>query len=67
MLQLKKLGVDDIVHFDFMDPPAPETLLRALETLNFLGAVDDDVSCRLSCQNGFEKRSFTNIVPYIIF
>lgn len=21
MLQLKKLGIDDLVHFDFMDPP----------------------------------------------
>lgn len=21
VLQLKKLGIDDLVHFDFMDPP----------------------------------------------
>eukprot|EP00761_Pharyngomonas_kirbyi_P002306 gb/GECH01002310.1/.p1 GENE.gb/GECH01002310.1/~~gb/GECH01002310.1/.p1 ORF type:complete len:696 (+),score=175.79 gb/GECH01002310.1/:1-2088(+) len=41
VLQLKKLGIDDLVHFDFMDPPAPETLMRALELLNFLGALDD--------------------------
>jgi pre-mRNA-splicing factor ATP-dependent RNA helicase DHX15/PRP43 len=39
---LKKLGIDDLVHFDFMDPPAPETLMRALELLNYLGALDDD-------------------------
>jgi len=25
-----------------MDPPAPETLMRALEQLNFLGALDDE-------------------------
>ena len=25
-----------------MDPPAPETLMRALELLNYLGALDDD-------------------------
>jgi len=25
-----------------MDPPAPETLMRALELLNYLGAIDDD-------------------------
>lgn len=31
VLTLKKLGIDDLVHFDFMDPPAPETLMRALE------------------------------------
>ena len=42
VLQLKKLGVDDLVHFDFMDPPAPETLMRALELLNYLGALDDE-------------------------
>ena len=42
VLQLKKLGVDDLVHFDFMDPPAPETLMRALELLNYLGALGDE-------------------------
>jgi pre-mRNA-splicing factor ATP-dependent RNA helicase DHX15/PRP43 len=42
VLQLKKLGIDDLVHFDFMDPPAPETLMRALETLNYLSALDDE-------------------------
>ncbi len=42
VLQLKKLGIDDLVHFDFMDPPAPETLMRALELLNYLGGLDDD-------------------------
>lgn len=42
VLQLKKLGIDDLVHFDFMDPPAPETLMRALELLNYLGALDDE-------------------------
>ncbi|MEQ2188956.1 Pre-mRNA-splicing factor ATP-dependent RNA helicase dhx15 [Goodea atripinnis] len=42
VLQLKKLGIDDLVHFDFMDPPAPETLMRALELLNYLAALNDD-------------------------
>lgn len=42
VLQLKRLGIDDLVHFDFMDPPAPETLMRALEVLHYLGALDDD-------------------------
>ena len=42
VLELKKLGIDDLVHFDFMDPPAPETLMRALELLNYLGALDDE-------------------------
>lgn len=42
VLELKKLGIDDLVHFDFMDPPAPETMMRALELLNYLGALDDE-------------------------
>ncbi|KAJ0396847.1 hypothetical protein P43SY_001794 [Pythium insidiosum] len=42
VLTLKQLGIDDLVHFDFMDPPAPETLMRALEMLHYLGALDDE-------------------------
>lgn len=42
VLQLKHLGIDDLVHFDFMDPPAPETLMRALELLHYLGAMDEE-------------------------
>lgn len=42
VLQMLKLGIEDLVHFDFMDPPAPETLMRALELLNYLGALSDE-------------------------
>ena len=28
--------------FDYVDAPAPETLMRALELLNYLAALDDD-------------------------
>lgn len=42
VLTLKKLGINDLVHFDLMDPPAPETLMRALELLNYLGALDEE-------------------------
>ena len=42
VLELKKLGIHDLVHFDLMDPPAPETLMRALEELNYLACLDDD-------------------------
>ncbi|KAJ5893565.1 hypothetical protein N7495_005256 [Penicillium taxi] len=42
VLELKKLGIEDLVHFDLMDPPAPETLMRALEELNYLACLDDD-------------------------
>ena len=42
VLLLKSLGINDLIHFDFMDPPAPETLMRALELLNYLGALSDE-------------------------
>ncbi|KAH0980739.1 hypothetical protein GBA52_007916 [Prunus armeniaca] len=44
VLTLKKLGIDDLVHFHLIDPPAPETLMRALEVLYSLGALDDEGS-----------------------
>ena len=42
VLDLVKAGVKDFVRFDWVDAPAPETLMRALELLNFLAALDDD-------------------------
>lgn len=42
VLQMLKLGVANLVNFDFMDPPAPETMMRALELLSYLGAIDDE-------------------------
>jgi pre-mRNA-splicing factor ATP-dependent RNA helicase DHX15/PRP43 len=42
IITLKKLGVDDLVHFDFLDPPSAETLMRGLEELYFLGALDQE-------------------------
>ena len=41
MLLLKSLGINDLIHFDFMDPPPAETLIRALEQLYALGALND--------------------------
>lgn len=41
VLELMRLGIRDLVSFDYMDAPAPETVMRALELLNHLGAIDD--------------------------
>ncbi|KAF2754512.1 ATP dependent RNA helicase [Pseudovirgaria hyperparasitica] len=41
VLQLKALGIDNIVRFDFITPPPAELMLRAFELLYSLGAVDD--------------------------
>ncbi|KAI5018081.1 hypothetical protein ZWY2020_042969 [Hordeum vulgare] len=40
VLRLKALGINDLVSFDFMDPPASEALLKALEELFALGALN---------------------------
>jgi len=44
VLELLKLGVKDIIHFPFIDPPAPETLMRALEQLHSLQMIEGDGS-----------------------
>ncbi|CAM9175049.1 unnamed protein product [Chrysoparadoxa australica] len=41
VLLLKSLGINDLLHFDFMDPPPAETIIRALEQLYALGALND--------------------------
>jgi pre-mRNA-splicing factor ATP-dependent RNA helicase DHX16 len=33
VLILKSLGIENLVEFDFMDPPPSETIMRALEQL----------------------------------
>lgn len=38
---LKSLGINDLMNFDFMDPPPSETLMRALEQLYALGSLND--------------------------
>ncbi|KAL4447805.1 hypothetical protein ABPG75_005024 [Micractinium tetrahymenae] len=40
VLQLKALGIHDVLGFDFMDPPPRPALLRSLELLLALGALD---------------------------
>lgn len=42
VLQLKAMGVNDLLEFDFMDKPPIETLVAALERLYALGALDNE-------------------------
>lgn len=42
ILMLKAMGINDLVRFDFMDPPPTQTLLTALEGLYILGALDEE-------------------------
>lgn len=41
VLLLKAMGIDNLIHFDFMDPPPHSMLVRALEQLYALGALND--------------------------
>ena len=41
VLMLKSLGINNLMNFEFMDPPPTETLMRALELLYALGALND--------------------------
>eukprot|EP00879_Flechtneria_rotunda_P019658 GHRR01020655.1.p1 GENE.GHRR01020655.1~~GHRR01020655.1.p1 ORF type:complete len:477 (+),score=160.70 GHRR01020655.1:145-1431(+) len=42
ILQLKALGIDNIMRFDWLSPPPAEAAVRGLELLHALGALDSD-------------------------
>ncbi|XP_073139780.1 probable pre-mRNA-splicing factor ATP-dependent RNA helicase DEAH9 isoform X1 [Henckelia pumila] len=52
VIQLKALGVDNILGFDWPSSPSPEALIRALEVLYSLGVLDDDA--KLTSPAGFQ-------------
>ena len=41
ILLLKSLGINDLLDFDFMDPPPTDTIVRAVEQLYALGALNN--------------------------
>lgn len=42
ILMLKAIGIDDVLHFEFMDPPSKNSMMTSLEDLYMLEALDDD-------------------------
>lgn len=50
--QLKALGIDNILGFDWPASPSPEAMIRALEVLYSLGVLDDDA--KLTSPLGFQ-------------
>ncbi|CAM0910536.1 unnamed protein product [Alopecurus aequalis] len=42
VLNMKAMGINELVAFDFMDPPAPQALISAMEQLYSLGALDEE-------------------------
>jgi ATP-dependent RNA helicase DDX35 len=56
VLQLKALGVDEILNFDFISSPPSEIMIRSLELLYSLGAIDD--YCKLTNPLGIQISEF---------
>ncbi|XP_047969918.1 probable pre-mRNA-splicing factor ATP-dependent RNA helicase DEAH9 [Salvia hispanica] len=52
VIQLKALGIDNILGFDWPSSPSPEALIRALEVLYSLGVIDEDA--KLTSPTGFQ-------------
>jgi HrpA-like RNA helicase len=50
--QLKSLGIDNILGFDWPASPSPEAMIRALEILFSLGILDEDA--KLTVPIGFQ-------------
>lgn len=47
VLQLKALGVDNMMHFPWLAAPPAEAMVRALELLHALRALDLSARCAL--------------------
>ncbi|KAH0941291.1 hypothetical protein HID58_000928 [Brassica napus] len=52
VIQLKALGIDNILGFDWPSPPSPQAMIRALEVLYSLQILDDDA--KLTSPTGFQ-------------
>ncbi|GAB4827043.1 ATPdependent RNA helicase [Ancistrocladus abbreviatus] len=52
VIQLKALGIDNILGFDWPASPSPEAMIRALEVLYSLGVLDEDA--KLTSPTGFQ-------------
>lgn len=41
ILQLKAMGIHDVINFGYMEPPEQKSLLEGLKTLYLLSAIDE--------------------------
>ena len=67
VLQLKAMGINDLLHFDFMDAPPVEAMIHALELLHTLSALG-----MISHQNSLitifgHKHKIKNFIKILIF
>lgn len=52
VIQLKALGIDNVLGFNWPASPSPEAMIRSLEILYSLGVLDDDA--KLTSPTGFQ-------------
>ena len=69
VLQLKALGVDNVLQFPFMDAPPVVAVVRALELLLALGALDREVrpaavACCLAMRCGPRQYLKDSMLPF---
>ncbi|KAG7616260.1 DEAD/DEAH box helicase domain [Arabidopsis thaliana x Arabidopsis arenosa] len=57
VLTLKSLGIQDVFNFDFMDPPPENALLKALELLYALGALDEIGEITKGTRSSIDQRT----------
>lgn len=62
--QLKALGIDNILGFDWIASPAPEAMVRALEVLYSLGFIDEDA--KLTSPTGFQVAEIPLVCPHYV-
>ena len=56
VLQLKALGINNVLRFDFLSPPPAQNMIRGLEILYALGALDEN--CQLTQPLGLRMAEF---------
>ena len=70
-LQLKALGIEDLLGFHYLTPPTYKSTLKALETLHLLGALDENGKltaplgnnmAELPCDNPFMSKMLLNSI-----
>ena len=56
VIQLKALGIENVAFFDFLSPPPSESMIRAMEVLYSLSAID--LRCQLTPDVGLRLAEF---------
>ncbi|MBA0599013.1 hypothetical protein Gorai_005252 [Gossypium raimondii] len=65
VIQLKALGIDNILGFNWPASPSPESMIRALEVLFSLGVLDDDA--KLTSPVGFQVAEIPLVYSSLLY